>query len=80
EEDRLGQLAVDEISERKFKYWFANIRCRQFNKNRKANGEIFFVPNAKFYMSCLRLKLPIPQDIPNIFIDEIKRMNTRSFA
>ncbi|KAJ1724728.1 hypothetical protein LPJ53_001011, partial [Coemansia erecta] len=73
ENDRLGRLAIDGISEKKFKYWFANIRCRQFTKHRDGNGEMYFVPNAKFYESCMRLKIAIPYAIP----DEIRAMIKR---
>ncbi|KAJ2707702.1 hypothetical protein FB645_000475 [Coemansia sp. IMI 203386] len=75
ENDRLGRLAIDGISEKKFKYWFANIRCRQFTKHRDVNGEMFFEPNAKFYESCLRLKLIIPHSIPVEIRRTIKRLN-----
>ncbi|KAJ1811991.1 hypothetical protein LPJ56_004069, partial [Coemansia sp. RSA 2599] len=75
ENDRLGRLAIDGISEKKFKYWFANIRCRQFIKHRDINGEMFFEPNAKFYESCLRLKLVIPHAIPAEIRSSIKRLN-----
>ncbi|KAJ1647434.1 hypothetical protein J3B02_000383 [Coemansia erecta] len=75
ENDRLGRLAIDGISEKKFKYWFANIRCRQFTKHRDINGEMFFEPNAKFYESCLRLKLIFPHAIPAEIRSSIKRLN-----
>ncbi|KAJ1751827.1 hypothetical protein LPJ79_001787 [Coemansia sp. RSA 1821] len=64
ETDRLSCLCVDQISEKQFKYWFANIRCRQFSKQRDLNGNLYFAPNAKFYESCLRLGLPIRHEIP----------------
>ncbi|KAJ1992458.1 hypothetical protein GGI25_000129 [Coemansia spiralis] len=60
DDDRCNILAVDRMSEKQFKYWFANIRCRQFVKHRGDNGEFYFTPNSKFYESCLRLKLDIP--------------------
>ncbi|KAJ2726515.1 hypothetical protein GGI07_000457 [Coemansia sp. Benny D115] len=77
ENDRMGRLAIDGISEKKFKYWFANIRCRQFTKHRDPNGEMYFEPNAKFYESCLRLKLVIPHAIPEEIRCTIKRLNKR---
>ncbi|KAJ2455224.1 hypothetical protein EV183_000959 [Coemansia sp. RSA 2336] len=64
ETDRLSCLCIDQISEKQFKYWFANIRCRQFSKQRDPNGNLYFAPNAKFYESCLRLGLPIRHGIP----------------
>ncbi|KAJ2713697.1 hypothetical protein H4R23_005917 [Coemansia sp. Cherry 401B] len=64
ETERLSQLAVDLVSEKQFKYWFANIRCRQFTKHRDAEGNLYFAPNAKFYESCIRLGLAIQHEIP----------------
>ncbi|KAJ2661913.1 hypothetical protein IWW48_002144 [Coemansia sp. RSA 1200] len=64
DDERLGHLAVDAMTEKQFKYWFANIRCRQFIKHRSSTGEFFFTPNAKFYESCLRLRIDIPGSIP----------------
>ncbi|KAJ2588599.1 hypothetical protein EV177_009393, partial [Coemansia sp. RSA 1804] len=64
DDERLGHLAVDAMTEKQFKYWFANIRCRQFIKHRSPTGEFFFSPNAKFYESCLRLRIDIPGSIP----------------
>ncbi|KAJ2781764.1 hypothetical protein H4R18_002677 [Coemansia javaensis] len=64
EEERTGVLAHDPMSERQFKYWFANIRSRQFTKHRDAEDALYFVPNAKFYESCIRLGVHIPHDIP----------------
>ncbi|KAJ1733988.1 hypothetical protein LPJ61_001297 [Coemansia biformis] len=65
ENERAGVLAHDPISERQFKYWFANIRCRQFTKHRDPDGNLYFVPSAKFYESCIRLGLPIGHEIPS---------------
>ncbi|KAJ2685809.1 homeodomain super, partial [Coemansia spiralis] len=64
ENERIGVLAHDSMTERQFKYWFANIRCRQFTKHRDLEGNLYFVPAAKFYESCIRLGLPINHEIP----------------
>ncbi|KAJ2575682.1 hypothetical protein GGH19_002804 [Coemansia sp. RSA 1807] len=57
-------LDIDHVSEKQFKYWFANIRCRQFTKRRDSEGNLYFAPNAKFYESCFRMGLVIPHAIP----------------
>ncbi|KAJ1796726.1 hypothetical protein LPJ59_003573, partial [Coemansia sp. RSA 2399] len=77
DEERLGRLAVEPMSEKQFKYWFANIRCRQFVKHRSPNGEFFFTPNAKFYESCLRLKIEISGCIP-VDVRRVMRKPRRS--
>ncbi|KAJ2613151.1 hypothetical protein H4S08_002363 [Coemansia sp. RSA 1365] len=64
EDERLNSLVVDTISEKQFRYWFANIRCRQFTKRRDSKGGQFFTPNAKFYESCSRIGLQIKHNIP----------------
>ncbi|PIA18106.1 hypothetical protein COEREDRAFT_85567 [Coemansia reversa NRRL 1564] len=64
EDERLNTLVVDTISEKQFRYWFANIRCRQFTKRRDSKGGQFFTPNAKFYESCSRIGLQIKHSIP----------------
>ncbi|KAJ2481809.1 hypothetical protein IWW56_001524 [Coemansia sp. RSA 2131] len=64
ENERLAYLDVDHVSEKQFKYWFANIRCRQFTKHRDSEGNLYFAPNAKFYESCIRMGLAIPHAIP----------------
>ncbi|KAJ2538016.1 hypothetical protein EV175_006555 [Coemansia sp. RSA 1933] len=77
DEERLGRLAIEPLSEKQFKYWFANIRCRQFIKHRNPNGGFFFTPNAKFYESCLRLKIEIAGCIP-VDVRRVMRKPRRS--
>ncbi|KAI8325330.1 hypothetical protein GQ54DRAFT_295569 [Martensiomyces pterosporus] len=64
EEDRLGCLNIDNMDKKKFGYWFANIRSRQFDKVRTPDGRRQFVPNAKFYGTCRRLRIGIPATVP----------------
>ncbi|KAJ2764660.1 hypothetical protein IWQ56_004405, partial [Coemansia nantahalensis] len=70
--DRMGVLYHDAMTERQFKYWFANIRCRQFSKHRNNDGNLYFMPAAKFYESCIRLGLPINHEIPAEIQREMK--------
>ncbi|KAJ2658272.1 hypothetical protein IWW48_004128 [Coemansia sp. RSA 1200] len=64
ETDRNSDLAIEEISKQRFKWWFSNHRHRSLQPVEDENGVKKFVPRLAFYKTCAKLGVEIDWEIP----------------
>ncbi|KAJ2516784.1 hypothetical protein H4217_004364 [Coemansia sp. RSA 1939] len=78
ETDRNSDLAIQEISKQRFKWWFSNHRHRSLRPVQDENGAKKFIPRLAFYKTCAKLGVEIDWEIPLDIREKLNAMRSSS--